>query len=121
MGFKYPTLGLHVGQNFAIVRINKIASSLDAAKRNRGFINSEYLDFTTLHRGYLLSPLPILALTIIKIIADSQAPALIVIHKCLPEFGSLCNSYESTSLEISANLVMFRCLPEWSSIIMPQK
>ena len=30
------------------------ASSLDEAKRNRGFINSEYLDFTTLHRGYLL-------------------------------------------------------------------
>ena len=28
----------------------------DEAKRNRGFINSEYLDFTTLHRGYLLVP-----------------------------------------------------------------
>ena len=27
----------------------KTASSLDAAKWNRGFINSEYLDFTTLH------------------------------------------------------------------------
>ncbi len=35
-----------------------VASSLDAAKRNRGFINSEYLDFTTLHRGYLLKFIP---------------------------------------------------------------
>ena len=32
----------------------RVASILDAAKWNRELINSEYLDFTTLHRGYWL-------------------------------------------------------------------
>jgi hypothetical protein len=34
--------------------MNKIASSLDVAKQNRGFINAGHLDATTLHRGYWL-------------------------------------------------------------------
>jgi hypothetical protein len=34
--------------------MNMVVTSLDAAIRNRGFIKFEYLDFTTLHRGYLL-------------------------------------------------------------------
>ena len=50
---------LHNGQDLPVATgrfmpMNMVVSTLDAAMRNRGFINFEYLDFTTLHRGYLL-------------------------------------------------------------------
>ncbi len=41
------------------ISLLKLANSLDAVKRNRGFINAEHPDFTTLHQVYWLRIRPI--------------------------------------------------------------